>query len=324
MFQKAERKKAKLRLALCGPSGGGKTYSSIKIAHGLGGKIAMIDTEQGSGELYADLCDYDVARLTQPFTPQKYVQAIKAAEQAGYNTLIIDSLSHAWSGQGGILEEVDKRKGCQKNQFTAWRDVTPMHNALVEAILQSTCHVIVTMRSKTVYDLQKDDQGKLKPMKIGLAPIQRDGMEYEFTVVLDVDPEKHIARSSKDRTGLFDGQYFVPDVETGEKLLTWLNSGIEPPASPRQPPEQKTTYDDPAPPPQGQTLFITEQQRKKIYALASEMKLDNTALKERVNGWLAKTSNSRKVESLSELKFSETSALIEAMEMQTHQANEKV
>lgn len=228
MFKRAERKKAKLRLAMCAPSGAGKTYSSLLLAQGLGGPIAMIDTERGSGELYSNLCEYDVCQIAPPYTPQKYVDAIKAAEKAGYNVVIIDSLTHAWAGQGGLLEDVDKRKSKPGNDFAAWREVTPQHNALVDAMLQSTCHIIATMRTKTAYDMVKDERsGKVKPVKIGLSPVQRDGMEYEFTVVLDIELDRHFATASKDRTSLFDSQVFVPSVETGELLREWLESGAE-------------------------------------------------------------------------------------------------
>ncbi len=227
LFRKATRKKAKLRMALLGPSGAGKTYSALIIAQGLGNSIAMIDTENGSGDMYAHLCDYDICPITPPFSPDKYVNAIKEADKAGYDVLIIDSLSHAWAGQGGLLEEVDKRKSGQKNQFAAWREITPMHNKLVDTILQSQCHIITTMRTKTAYDFEKDSSGKLSPKKVGLAPVQRDGLEYEFTIVLDIENEKHIASPSKDRTSILDGQYFVPDQEIGQRLKTWLESGEE-------------------------------------------------------------------------------------------------
>ncbi|MCM0758074.1 ATP-binding protein [Sporomusa sphaeroides DSM 2875] len=226
VFKKAERRKAKLRLALCGPSGSGKTYSALKIAKGMGGRIALVDTENGSGLLYCDIADYDAAEIAPPFTVEKYIGAIKEAEAAGYDTLIIDSLTHAWAGQGGLLEEVDKRKS-GANSFGAWRHVTPMHNTLVDTILQSKMHVIVTMRSKTAYEIEKDEKGKAVPVKKGMAPIQRDGLEYEFTVVLDMDNERHIAQSGKDRTGMFDGKYFVPDENTGAQLMQWLNMGVE-------------------------------------------------------------------------------------------------
>lgn len=230
MFTKAERKKAKLRLALCGPSGSGKTYSALLVAKGLapGGKVALIDTENGSGELYADMTDYDTATLRAPFSPDRYIALIKGAVQAGYDVLIIDSLSHAWVGDGGILDMHDKATAASKtgNSFTAWREVTPQHNALVETLLNADLHVIVTMRTKTAYDMV-DDGGKKRPVKIGLAPVQRDGMEYEFTVVLDLSVDGHIATATKDRTRLFDGKHFIPKTETGIALHEWLDNGID-------------------------------------------------------------------------------------------------
>jgi hypothetical protein len=228
-FRKAERRKAKLRLGLVGPSGSGKTYSALLVAKGLGGKVALIDTENGSGELYAHLTDYDVCTLEPPYTVQKYLAAIEAAEQAGYDVVIIDSLSHAWAGQGGILEQVDARKG-RGNDFTAWRDVTPWHNKLIDAMLQSKCHVVATMRSKTAYEMEKDERGKVKPVKVGLAPVQREGMDYEFTVVLELDQQRHMAQASKDRTSLFDGQVFLVTESTGAMLRAWLEEGDDAPS----------------------------------------------------------------------------------------------
>lgn len=226
-FHKAERKQAKLRLCLCGPSGSGKTFSAIKIALGLGGKLAMVDTENGSGELYAHLGDYDAMTLSAPYSPDRYVSAIKEAEKLGYNVLIIDSLTHGWTGEGGVLEMADKAAKASRsgNSYMAWREVTPQHNQLVDAILTSKMHIITTMRTKTDYVIDVNDKGKSAPRKVGLAPIQRDGMEYEFTVVLDLSVDGHIASSSKDRTGLFDGKHEMPSVKTGEVLLAWLNSG---------------------------------------------------------------------------------------------------
>ncbi|GAB7057390.1 hypothetical protein JCM16163A_41390 [Paenibacillus sp. YK5] len=227
-IRKAERKKAKLRLGISAPSGAGKTYGSLLIAYGITGdweKIGMIDTENGSGDLYAHLGEYLVLPLEAPYTPDRYVKAIKAFEESGVEVIIIDSLTHAWSGVGGALEIVDTMMAGQKNKFTAWREVTPKHNALVEAMLQSKCHIIATMRAKTEYVLEEEN-GKKVPKKIGLAPIQRDGMEYEFTVMFDIS-HQHIASASKDRTGLFDGQYFKADTDTGKILLEWLETGAE-------------------------------------------------------------------------------------------------
>ena len=230
-FRKAERKQTKLRLALCGPSGSGKTYSALLIARGLapGGKVALIDTEHGSGELYADLLAYDVAPLGPPFAPQRYISLVQEAEQGNYGVLIIDSLSHAWSGEGGILDMHDKATAASLsgNSFAAWREVTPMHNQLVDTLLGARVHLIVTLRTKTAYDVV-DEAGKKKPIKIGLAPVQRDGMEYEFTLVMDLSVAGHVATASKDRTRLFDGAHFVPTAQTGESLREWLESGKDP------------------------------------------------------------------------------------------------
>lgn len=229
-IRKAERKKAKLRLGIAAPSGAGKTYSSLLIAYGITGdweKIGMIDTENGSGDLYAHLGDYSVIPIEAPFTPDKYIKAIKMFEENGFEAIIIDSLTHAWSGEGGVLETVDTMMAGSKNKFTAWREATPMHNSLVNAMLQSKCHIIATMRAKTEYVLEEDDRGKKVPKKVGMAPIQRDGMEYEFTVMLDIS-HQHVATATKDRTSLLDGQFFKPDIETGQKLLEWLETGIDP------------------------------------------------------------------------------------------------
>jgi hypothetical protein len=228
-IRKAERKKAKLRLGIAAPSGAGKTYSSLLLAFGLGGKVGLIDTEHGSGDLYAHLGDYDIIGIEAPYTVSKYLQAIKAFEQAGYSTIIIDSLSHAWAGDGGLLDKQGKIADSGKaNGFAAWRTITPEHNALVEAMLRSPCHIIATMRAKQEYVLETNDKGKQQPKKIGMAPVQREGMEYEFTVMLDVDMN-HVASASKDRTSLFDGQFFKISETTGKTLLEWLEAGKEPP-----------------------------------------------------------------------------------------------
>lgn len=229
-FQKATRKKAKARVGIVGPAGSGKTYSALMMAFGMGGKIAVIDTEHGSADLYAHLGDYDVAPIIPPFTIDKYLALIKEAEKAAYDIIIIDSLSHAWAGTGGLLEEVDKRSG-SVNKFAAWRDITPKHNSLIDAMLQSPAHIIATMRSKTEYVIEENSNGKKVPRKIGMAPVQREGMDFEFTVVFDVDQNKHYATASKDRTSLFDGKCDILTREHGEQLRAWLDSGIEAPTA---------------------------------------------------------------------------------------------
>lgn len=227
-IRKAQRMKAKLRMGIAAPSGAGKTYSALLLAFGLGGKVGLIDTEHGSGDLYAHLGDYDVIGIEAPYSVEKYINAIAEFEKAGYNTIIIDSLSHAWSGDGGLLDQQGKLADRGTNSFAAWRTITPKHNALVDAMLRSPCHVIATMRAKQDYVLETNDKGKQQPKKVGLAPVQREGMEYEFTVMLDVDMN-HIASASKDRTSLFDGRYFKIGKDTGVELLQWLEMGQDAP-----------------------------------------------------------------------------------------------
>ena len=240
-IHRATKRRAKLRLGMSGPAGSGKTYSALLIAGGLGGRIGMIDTEHGSGDLYADLLPegYDVLQLTPPYTPARYVEAIHALEDAGVQTIIVDSLTHAWTGEGGSLDRQGKIADKSGNSWQAWRQVTPEHNALVEALLQSKCHIIATMRAKTEYVQEKDERtGRQTVRKIGLAPIMRDGIEYEFTTFLELDLH-HMAFAGKDRTRLFDGSIFKPDMETGRQLLSWLDAGVDAPVKRTVSEEQK-------------------------------------------------------------------------------------
>lgn len=228
-FTKAKRKKAKLRLALTGPSGSGKTWGALQIAKGLGGKIACIDTEKGSASLYEHIVDFDVLELSAPFTPERYIAAIYAAEKAGYDVLIIDSASHEWSGSGGMLEinEEIARARYRGNTWSAWSDTTPRHRAFLDAMLQSNMHIIATGRSKTE-TAQTENAGKKSVVKLGMKTEQRDGFEYEFTVVLDIIHDGHFAVASKDRTGLFTGETKKITEETGQSLLAWLDRSEEP------------------------------------------------------------------------------------------------
>ncbi len=227
-FRKAERKRAKLRLGITGPAGSGKTYGALLIAFGLGGKIAMIDTENGSGDLYANVGDYDVCTLTAPYEIEKYLEAIHEAENAGYDIIIIDSLSHAWSGEGGLLDKQAKITASSRsgNSYMAWRQVTPLHNRLIDAMLGSKCHIIATMRSKTEYIQTENERGYKEIRKVGLAPVQREGMDYEFGTVFDLTAN-HNATVSKDRTGIFDGEIFTISQDTGKILKQWLDTGVD-------------------------------------------------------------------------------------------------
>jgi hypothetical protein len=222
MFKKAIRRQSKLRLAITGPSGAGKTYSALRLAKGLGGKLAFIDTENGSASLYSAQFEFDVIELQVPLANEKYIDAIKMAERAGYETLIIDSMSHGW------LELLEKKTATdfatKQNNFTTWATFTPKQNAFIAAILQSPLNIICTMRVKTDYVLQANEKGKIVPQKIGLAPIQRDGVEYEFTTIFDIDIH-HQVNVSKDRTGLFIRRTFQIEEQTGELFNKWLQEG---------------------------------------------------------------------------------------------------
>ncbi|HEX2679559.1 MAG TPA: ATP-binding protein [Polyangiales bacterium] len=249
-FKKATRTQAKARVALIGPSGSGKTYSALLMAITIAGdkRVALIDTEHGAASKYADMTDprsglqldFDVLELDS-FAPDTYVDAIEAAQKAGYGVLVIDSLSHAWSGKDGALEQVDKaaKKSQSGNSFTAWRDVTPKHNRLVEAMAACDMHLIVTMRSKMEYVLEQIEVQRngrtttiTQPRKVGLAPIQREGLEYEFDVVGDIDIE-HNWVISKTRCPEFDGAVIErPGVKFAETYAAWLQTGA--PAAPRQ------------------------------------------------------------------------------------------
>lgn len=232
-LRKATRQKAKIRLGLSAVAGGGKTMSALKIAKGLCGdwtKIGMIDTENGSGDLYCHLGDYNVLSLQAPYAPEKYIEAIEACEKAGMEVIIIDSITHEWDGKGGCLEIVDQlaQASTSKNSYIAWGKVTPRHQAFVDKILQSKCHIITTVRRKQDYEMSKDSNGKLKVEKAGLKEITREGFEYELTVNLELD-HGHFATASKDRTGLFSGKpEFIPSEATGQMIAEWCENGVDP------------------------------------------------------------------------------------------------
>lgn len=217
----AERKQAKIKLALQGPSGSGKTYSALLLAFGLTGdwsKIAVVDTENSSADLYAHLGNYNVIDLTPPFSPERYMRAIDAVLDAGIELIILDSISHCWTYL------LDQHAQFQGNSFNNWAKITPRHSAFLEKILHVDMHVIATMRTKQDYVLNQKD-GKYVPEKVGLKAIQRDGVDYEFTIVFDLDLS-HNSKASKDRTSLFiDKPEFKITETTGQTILSWCNEG---------------------------------------------------------------------------------------------------
>lgn len=245
-LRKAQRNQAYLKLGISAPSGGGKTVGALLIAYGLlkekypklsddeiWGKIAIVDTENGSGQLYvgSELADtkikaYNVITIDPPFEVQKYTKALELCYEAGMEVCILDSTTHAWSGEGGLLEQqgaIAKRTG---NSYTAWRDITPQHSMFVNKMLQIPMHIIATIRSKQEYVQERTDNGKNTVRKLGMEPEQRKGMEYEFTVFFEIDAE-HNAFGAKDRTSIFDQRSFQITPDVGKKLQKWLNTSSD-------------------------------------------------------------------------------------------------
>lgn len=257
MFKQAVKHESKLRLAIAGPSGSGKTYTALAIASALGGPVAVVDTEHGSASKYADLFGFDVLEMEAPFHPDRFIQAIREAAAAGYKTIILDSLSHAWNGQGGLLELVEDAQKRMKtaNSFAAWKDVTPIQNRFVEGIVAAPIHVIATMRSKQEYIQDRDERtGKTTVRKVGMAPVQRDGFEYEFDVFLDMDVQNN-AIVSKTRCPALTGKVFNrPGADIAGILIDWLHGApaqAKAPAPAPVTPAQSSPV-PPPPPPQSQ------------------------------------------------------------------------
>lgn len=225
-LQIAQRQKIKLRIGLSGASGFGKTMSSILLAYGITNdysKIAIIDTENGSASLYSHLGQYNVLTLDEPYNPERYIQAIEMCEKSKIEVIIIDSITQEWSGKGGCLEIHESLGG----RFQDWSKVSPRHQAFIDKILNSYCHIITTVRRKIDYSLDSDMNGKNKVVKHGTKEITREGFEYELTVNFEIINDKHLAKASKDRTGLFmDKPEFVINSATGRKLMEWSSQGI--------------------------------------------------------------------------------------------------
>lgn len=228
-LKKASKKKVKLKIGISGASGFGKTYSALLLAYGMTkdwSKIAVIDTENASASLYSDLGDYNTIELSAPYSPERYIQAIDTCEKGGMEVIIIDSISHEWEGKGGCLSIQEQLGG----KYQDWAKVTPRHNAFIQKILQSNCHVITTARRKQDYDMSKNERGSVVVQKVGTKEVTRDGFEYELTLNFELINENHLAKASKDRTGLFaNSPEFVIDQEAGSRLIEWANKGIEEP-----------------------------------------------------------------------------------------------
>lgn len=269
-IERAVRRKARLRLGIAGPSGSGKTLGALMIAKGIGGRVGVIDTERGSSRLYSAPVrlssgefwtppPFDLIELAPPFTPERYIEAMQAFESAGYDILIIDSTTHEWTGTGGCLEIVDHLSKLPKfkgNTWAAWSEVTPRHRKFFDAINGSPMHVIGTLRSKTETAQEKVGD-KTKVVKVGMKSEQRDGSEYEFTIVVDLVHDGHFATASKDRTGVFAGDPLPLSEDTGARLREWLDAGdedwqapapqqVDPPPPPPPVPRERRGRDEPA------------------------------------------------------------------------------
>lgn len=242
MLRKATRQKAKIRIGLSSPSGAGKTYSAILLAKGIASsesKIALIDTENGSGDLYSHLGEYNVLTLQAPFSPEAYIKAIKECEDAGMEVIIVDSVTHEWEGKGGCLEinEVLAKAKYKGNTWSAWSETTPRHQKFIEAIVSSKAHIITTVRNKVETMMTEDKKVK----KVGVKEVQREGFEYELTVNFNLDQETHLANVSKDRTELFvKRDPFMITVETGKEIKEWAETGEEAKAPATTPNAPKT------------------------------------------------------------------------------------
>lgn len=286
VMKKAARKNVKLRLAVSGASGSGKTMGALLIMFGLikaahpelsdeevWGRICVIDTENESASLYVhttvgrtEIGVYNTINLEPPFSPQVYIDAIHCAEDNGIEGIIIDSLSHAWIGTGGALDQQGKIAERSGNSWTAWRTVTPQHNQLVDAMLQSKCHVIACMRAKQEYEQVIDKNGKKKVQAVGMGVQMRDGIEYEFTTAFMLDAQ-HIASTTKDRTKMFDGQFFTITPETGRQFYRWLSEATESDVAPEAP---KTEMKK-APETEAEKAAVDEARVKKAHKMITDM-----------------------------------------------------
>jgi len=225
-LQQTQRHNVKLRLGISGASGFGKTYSALQLAYGMTGdwsKIAVIDTENSSASLYSDMGNFNVLNLHAPFSPERYIEAINLCEKSNMETIIIDSITHEWQGDGGCLQIHEQLGG----RFQDWASVKPRHQKFIDAILRSKCHIITTTRRKTDYSLDVVSGGKTKVVKHGTKEITSEGFEYELSVNFELINENHLCKVSKDRTNLFSGKSeFIINIDTGKKLKAWCNQGV--------------------------------------------------------------------------------------------------
>lgn len=241
-FKKAVREQVWLKVLLSGASGSGKSYSALRLAKGIaekcGSDIAYIGTEGSRDKYYSNEFDYDLLQISEPYTTDKYIEAIDMAVKAGYKVLIIDSLTHEWKW---LNETHDKMPG---NSFTNWGKLKPKHHQFMDKVLNSPIHVIATARGKDDWVLE-DKNGKQVPKKVGMGQQQDKDISYEYTVSLMISQDTHVATADKDNTHIFDGRYDILTEEDGAKLYGWANTGEAPAPKPVAEPTPATVEDVP-------------------------------------------------------------------------------
>lgn len=227
IIEEAALVQGKAKIAFVGPTGAGKTWTALITAHELGEKIIVIDTENRTSTKYAKNLPfpYQLIALSPPYSIDKYIKALQFASIKA-DVVIVDSLSHAWQGEGGALEEVEQTaKQLQGNKFAGWGPVTQKQNRLISTILNYPVHIIATMRMKMEYAQMEDDKGKKKIQKLGMGIVQRDSFEYEFDIIAEMDVN-HFLRVTKTRCyELDDFHQDKPDGTLGRTVKEWLSTG---------------------------------------------------------------------------------------------------
>ena len=293
-FKKAQVSNRKLRLAILGPAGSGKTYTSLLLAKGIGQPIALIDTEHGSAEMYANEFEFSTLAL-KDFHPNNYVEAIASAVKSGFKTIVVDSLSHAWTGKGGALELVDQETSRGKgNSFTAWRNVTPLHNRLIDCIVGAGAHIICTLRTKTDYVMDKDKNGATQIKKVGLAAIQRDGMEYEFDFVGELDVDHKLAVTKSRIKSLADKVFSRPGADLANEFKSFLEAG------------ESSNYIQEAITVLDAKVMISGAQMAQVFTLMDQLTLNQD--------WLTKVHTHYQVESLKDLTSAQAEKVLTSLQ----------
>ena len=290
-FKPAARKRVKAKVALIGASGSGKTLSGLLFARGLvgdEGRVAVIDTENDTASNYEGSIatklqpsGFDVLNLTPPFEVDRYIAAMRLAKHAGYDVAVVDQISWMWDGPGGLLEKLDKlsQSGGKGESFYGWKKITPEYNRFVQELLLIDMHVIATMRAKSVYADEDGKNGKRQKVKIGTAPIQRPGLDFEFQIAFDLDAG-HCATVNKDRTDVFADHMLPLTIEDGKKLASWLNSA----KADQLDPHVVVGASD--------TAVLDDDQRHNLLELAQTLKLEAETMRSMIKG-IASVDSSR-------------------------------